>query len=125
MVAGKCPCCGAELPGGIKVCSNCMIHVGVPAPRYPAGTWVKYNYKGQTVFNVVHSSFFDDSDGVHMHIYNLSAQRRRVVYREDQLQRLSEDDYRQIIEANAAGKLKWRYTGGWYILQNKEATTDG
>lgn len=121
MNSGKCPCCDAELPIGVKTCPNCLIHIGKPDPKYAPGTWVKYKVRDQYTYNVVVDSYFNDSDGLHMHLYRLNELMMLPVWREDWLEPVSEEELQWLVAAQEVGKLKWHRAGGCYV---EEATAD-
>ena len=119
-MVGKCPCCDAVLPVGVKTCPNCLIYVGEPVPKYSPGQWVKYKAGDYYTYNVVIDSYFNNSDGLHMHMYRLYEAMAMPVYREDWLEPVTEEEKQMLLEAQKAGKLAQHRRGGIYIKQEEE-----
>ena len=119
----KCICCGAVIPEGSQYCPNCMVNSIKPVAKYAPGTWVKYKVKGQYTYNIVVDSYFNDSDGLHMHLYRLHELMAMPVYREDWLEPVSDEEKQMLIDAQEAGKLGYHRRGGFYVKQ-EGATAD-
>lgn len=116
-----CVCCGAVIPEGAQYCPNCLICSKEPPAKYAPGTWVKYKVNDQYTYNVVVDSYFNDSDGLHMHLYRLNELMMLPVWREDWLEPATQEDMQMLMAAQEAGKLKWHRRGGCYV---EEVTAD-